>query len=409
MLLAPVLAWALTPSLVAAYAFSANGSSAQTQGIQAVSQCRPDPGGQELARGSLRGVKKMPADEGEKFLFDYWDYDGIGAGDLTVPDCSGGLRGSGESETKPRSYPLRASLPVSTLADPGFTPLLRRDFKCPSGTLACTAINRPESCCGTGDTCQLIQDTGLGDVGCCPQGQTCSGAIGSCQQGYTSCPASLGGGCCIPGYECSCPGAYVYTVTITLSSTVIVSTATRIVPPQTTQASTSSSSSSTSSTSSGTTGEPVPPAPPARPTSLSTETTSQTSQTESLCPTGFYACSAFYQGGCCRTGRDCDTTSCPVRASSTITSNDRTIVVPAQTTGAVSGTGRCASGWFSCADTVGGGCCPSGFACGSSCTTVASASATGTVAKSAPDSAGSRLSGRTTWRVVLGMTWMLWI
>jgi hypothetical protein len=56
------------------------------------------------------------------------------------------------------------------------------------------------------------------------------------------------------------------------------------------------------------------------------------------------------------------------------------------------GSGRCASGWFSCADTVGGGCCPTGYACGSSCTAVATATATGTVAKEAPGNSGSRMS-----------------
>jgi hypothetical protein len=107
--------------------------------------------------------------------------------------------------------------------------------------------------------------------------------------------------------------------------------------------------------------------PPDRPTSLSTSTTSST---ESSCPTGFYACAAVYQGGCCRTGRDCDTTSCPAIPSTTIVSNDQTIVIPEATTTATSSGGSggsssgCASGWFNCADTVGGGCCPSGYACG---------------------------------------------
>lgn len=45
-------------------------------------------------------------------------------------------------------------------------------------------------------------DTGAGDVGCCPQGQRCSGVIGKCREGYTACLGELGGGCCIPGYEC---------------------------------------------------------------------------------------------------------------------------------------------------------------------------------------------------------------
>lgn len=177
-------------------------------------------------------------------------------------------------------------------------------------------------------------------------------------------------------------GAHLSIITITVHSTVMVSTKTYTTPQD-------PSTSLSPSTSTSATGDLVPPA---RPTSLSTattlESTSETGRSGSSCPTGFYACSAVYQGGCCRTGRDCDTTSCPVVSSTTIVSDGRTIVAPAPTM--TGGARRCAQGWFSCADTVGGGCCPTGFACGSSC------SATGgsetTLAKTPPDSAGSRVS-----------------
>ncbi|GFF77288.1 hypothetical protein IFM47457_04364 [Aspergillus lentulus] len=397
------IVWALAPASILVHAFSANGSSSSTSAIKDLSR-RNDDLHSEFAGAVIRGVKKMSEDEGEKFFFNYWDFEGAHEVGLTTTETySSQSYGNHEApEIQPRAYPFRPSVPINM----GFSPLFRRDFKCPTGTFACTAIDRPDSCCGAGDTCVLVQDTGLGDVGCCPQGQTCSGVIGSCQQGYMSCPASMGGGCCIPGYECVSGGcANVFTVTITLSSTVIVSTGTRTVPPETTH----SSSSSTSSTSSRTTQSTGGLTPPARPTSLSTATTSQSSQTGSICPTGFYACSAYYEGGCCRTGRDCDTTSCPAKASSTITSDGRTIVVPAQTTTAASGTGRCASGWFSCADTVGVGCCPTGYACGSSCTAVASVSASGTLAKSQPENEASRHSIRAIWAIgALGLM-MLWI
>ncbi|KAF4153220.1 hypothetical protein CNMCM8927_001652 [Aspergillus lentulus] len=397
------IVWALAPASILVHAFSANGSSSSTSAIKDLSR-RNDDLHSEFAGAVIRGVKKMSEDEGEKFFFNYWDFEGAHEVGLTTTETySSQSYGNHEApEIQPRAYPFRPSVPINM----GFSPLFRRDFKCPTGTFACTAIDRPDSCCGAGDTCVLVQDTGLGDVGCCPQDQTCSGVIGSCQQGYMSCPASMGGGCCIPGYECVSGGcANVFTVTITLSSTVIVSTGTRTVPPETTH----SSSSSTSSTSSRTTQSTGGLTPPARPTSLSTATTSQSSQTGSICPTGFYACSAYYEGGCCRTGRDCDTTSCPAKASSTITSDGRTIVVPAQTTTAASGTGRCASGWFSCADTVGGGCCPTGYACGSSCTAVASVSASGTLAKSQPENEASRHSIRAIWAIgALGLM-MLWI
>lgn len=130
-------------------------------------------------------------------------------------------------------------------------------------------------------------------------------------------------------------------------------------------------------------------APPARATSLTTATASKSSETGSICPTGFYACSAVYHGGCCRTGRNCDTTSCPQTSSTTVESNAHdTIVAPVDATSTGGSTDQCAGGWFGCAADMGGGCCPTGFACGSqSCTATATGggvSATGTtVAKSA--------------------------
>lgn len=142
---------------------------------------------------AIRGVKKMSSDEGEKFFPDYWSYDGsdgLSVGNHTDIDDNDKLQ--------PRFYPFQ---PASNNLVRGFS-LFQRDFQCPAGTTSCTSIDRPSSCCTTGDTCELVQDTGSGDVGCCPQGQTCSGVIGSCQSGYTACPAKLGGGCCIPGYEC---------------------------------------------------------------------------------------------------------------------------------------------------------------------------------------------------------------
>ncbi|OJJ38727.1 hypothetical protein ASPWEDRAFT_36407 [Aspergillus wentii DTO 134E9] len=345
----------------------------------------------------IRGVKKMTDDEGEKFFFNYWDFghEGWSTGDDNLTDSrhDPGMQG--------RSYPLRSSLALEL--DP-FSLRFRRDFKCPTGTFGCTSINRPDSCCSFGDTCELVQDTGSGDVGCCPQGQVCSGTIGSCQKDYTSCPASLGGGCCIPGYDCVSGGcARVRTITVTLSSTVMVSTTTDTAPLE---PSTPLSTRTTTATES--TGTFVPPA---RPTGLSTATTTQkttTSQTESVCPTGFYACSAVYEGGCCQTGRNCDTTSCPAKSSTTLVSNDITIVAPVQPT--ATATGKCAGGWFSCAASDGGGCCPTGFACGSSCTAMESGTPTATVVKSQPESAASRQSWETVRKVlgisILGIWWM---
>lgn len=60
-------------------------------------------------------------------------------------------------------------------------------------------------------------------------------------------------------------------------------------------------------------------------------------------------------------------------------------------------TATCASGWFGCDESMGGGCCPAGFACGSaSCTacTEGSVTATGTVAKETGGGSGRVVDGR---------------
>lgn len=46
-------------------------------------------------------------------------------------------------------------------------------------------------------------------------------------------------------------------------------------------------------------------------------------------------------------------------------------VIPSGTGDAALGANGCAVGWFSCANGEGGGCCPSGYACGTSCSATA--------------------------------------
>ncbi|KAL4796452.1 hypothetical protein BDV19DRAFT_81845 [Aspergillus venezuelensis] len=381
-------------------------------------------------------IRKMSGDSGEKFYMHYFRFEdeveyGANSTSTRKPQSATSTspaiqRGSDNNRRSsytstsqlqflPRTYPPQSphAFSLERLATLRSSPLQRRDFECPSGTNACTSINRPDSCCGTDETCVTVEDTGSGDVGCCPAGQDCSGTIGACWTGYTSCSSELGGGCCFPGYECVEEGcSHVVTVTLTLSSTTLTTTSTETVAPtstssSSTESSTESSTTTTESESTSTSSSSTTDlSPPDRPTSAST-TTSSESETETSCPTGFYACAAVYQGGCCQTGRDCDTTSCPVMSSSTFVSDGRTIVIaeptdaPSADEGSDSddsnrdgsGTSQCATGWFSCADTVGGGCCPTGYACGASCTAVPTASTTGTVAKEAPtvESIGSGL------------------
>jgi progranulin len=126
-----------------------------------------------------------------------------------------------------------------------------------------------------------------------------------------------------------------------------------------------------------------------------------------VCPSSFYFCSAYYRPGCCRIGRDCSTTDCPAAASSsTLVSNGVTILVPVGastggtsyvTTALITGTvaaassfkaGSCAGGWQSCAASVGGGCCPPNYGCGTICSATGGG-ATGVVSKVAPNRASN--------------------
>jgi len=403
---------------------------------------------ERLLRQQVVGVKKMSDDEGEKFFLEYWSF----RDDPTLasgPAGSGGrvwsskavrrdpirtvddshfedsdVEGSFESWMKNSSSLLDKPplLPPLSLHDQEpdsffrivgrqlklpinvFSPFFKRDFQCPSGTFNCTS--HPGSCCSNGDTCVVVTDTSLGNVGCCPQGMSCSGGITSCMSGYASCPASLGGGCCIPGYSCVSGGCVLVSTstvieTLTPSASSTSSTAAAF-PSSLTTTSRIAFVASTSTTNA---------LPPVRPTTeFTTQTTIITSVTSassiSVCPMGFYACSAVYQGGCCRIGRNCDTTSCPaVTGATAITSDGITIEEPTGTsTIAVT---ACASSWFSCADTAGGGCCPSGFACGSSCTATGSSAAT--VAKSQPVSGADRRYIADTWLLAACLTTALYL
>lgn len=168
-----------------------------------------------------------------------------------------------------------------------------------------------------------------------------SSATLSCYSGFRSCPSSLGGGCCHTDLACgpsSCP--------------------------------TSSGGSSSSTSTGANLGIPI------RPTSNAATSTSTSLSVGDACPTGFYQCSAFYHGGCCRVGRDCNLTSCPASASTTVANTNGVVIVAPTGSGIGSGgmplgTGSCAQGWLTCAADNGGGCCPSGYVCGQSCTATA--------------------------------------
>lgn len=91
--------------------------------------------------------------------------------------------------------------------------LEKRQFECPTGTSACS--NAPSLCCAPGEACVTVTDTGIGSIGCCPSGYTCTGTI-QCVAGNTPCGTDIGGGCCIPGDVCATVGCKITLSTLKL-------------------------------------------------------------------------------------------------------------------------------------------------------------------------------------------------
>ncbi|CAK7221743.1 hypothetical protein SCUCBS95973_004603 [Sporothrix curviconia] len=255
--------------------------------------------------------------------------------------------------------------------------LQRRQWGCPTGTTSCEDIGYPYSCCSNTEKCYKVTDTGLGPVGCCPDGETCGGAVSDCTSDSTACPESLGGGCCIAGYVCEGVGCVkssasgTATATVAKTSTTTSTTVTTTGQPTTvvvtvvvtetsggtlttrttTITSTSTSATETTSTTGTSTssGGGVAPVKP-------TLTTTASGLPAGYCPTGYYACLASAGGGCCQTGRDCQTTSCPPAAAMTtiVNTNGITVVVPATAAAAATAaSATCASGWFLCGSNAG--------------------------------------------------------
>jgi hypothetical protein len=152
---------------------------------------------QRLQHEKPVGVRKMSTDEGEMFMLDNWIF-ASGVGKRSDQNSYGNETGEATSPLRPISEEdffsrirIRAAL-------------LKRQFACPAGTNSCSSIGAPDVCCGTGSACVNVNNSpGVGSVGCCPQGQTCSGGV-SCNTGagYSSCPDAPNGGCCLPGFRC---------------------------------------------------------------------------------------------------------------------------------------------------------------------------------------------------------------
>ncbi len=400
---------------------------------------------ERLAWHAPVGVKKMGEDEGEKFWMGYWDL-------REHFDSSPEDRPSEEEPTKnatiiPALLPAIAPH-LERYTDFNYGHIRRmifeRDFQCPGGTYSCSSIGHDDLCCNSGDTCVSTYS----GVGCCPSGASCGSDVSSCdtEAGYTSCPNSPNGGCCIPGAACEGTGCVVYgtqTITRTLNTatattgaswttetssgrtiTIAYPTTELSVTTKTVTLSPSGDATTRTVTFSGescqagffscaatlgggccptgqgcandgtcpvqttaTAGAPVlPTSQSVSPQDVASSTSTTT--VPANCPTGFYMCSAVYLGGCCRVGRDCQTTSCPPQDTTTIVNNPTVAVTGGGGVGGAAAGGSCANGWFGCGAGGNGGCCPSGYQCG-----VQSCSATlpgqRDTAKMAPSGAGA--------------------
>jgi len=84
--------------------------------------------------------------------------------------------------------------------------LLAKREACPANMSSCSGTGHPNKCCFTNEKCVDVQDSTVGNVACCPKDATCNGGVGACPPTAVTCPASLGGGCCIPGHICKGEG-----------------------------------------------------------------------------------------------------------------------------------------------------------------------------------------------------------
>ena len=293
-------------------------------------------------------VRKMPPEESEKF-YHYSDPFVRRIPGYFSPEEEVSVLGARNADSSDLFFDLQA--PHYGAPSPQ---ILRRQFSCPANHYACDSINAPAYCCSVDEQCIKIQDTGMGTVGCCPNGQKCEGPLKGCNSDQVTCNASQGGGCCIQGYMCSANGC------VPNGSSGQTATPT-VEGAQTTQACSSGSYACPSTLAGGccaigrACGVDVCPATETQqlPAPVPTDT----------CPTGFYSCAARFNGGCCRIGRDCAMTNCPARTTgtgpTTVGDDIKTTLPPVYVP-----TGKCQTGWYSCPPSFNGGCCPTGYDCG---------------------------------------------
>ena len=190
---------------------------------------------ERMASQAPIAVRKMSDDGGEKFFLDYWKFNSDGdhaifnLGATSVKDpmaadqapaANASAATCPENHSNPNAGYAAAFAPAfARHRDPSQqhaaahhwfarSLLQKRQFQCPRGTNDCDGISRPDSCCATGEECFIVEDTGLGDVGCCPEGLDCADTVAGCDTdaGFTDCADNPSGGCCIPGYQCQDEG-----------------------------------------------------------------------------------------------------------------------------------------------------------------------------------------------------------
>ena len=158
-------------------------------------------------------IRKMPPDSGAKFFPEYVAYEPIYSYDealLSPREAALAARLDREGETPRRTdnssfrpiFKTHGEEPNAFRRAAEALKLLQRRESCPPDMSSCSGIGFPNKCCFAEEECVKVDDSTVGNVACCPKGIDCSGGVGSCPATAVTCPAELGGGCCIAGYIC---------------------------------------------------------------------------------------------------------------------------------------------------------------------------------------------------------------
>lgn len=144
----------------------------------------------------LTAVKKLPLDAGQKLLAHHLDFapqDSCAAELLPAINGTAGCLWPAYGRQLDDGRRRGAAEAIA---------LLEKRSSCPANMNSCADRGHANKCCQEGTYCTDVPDVDVGRVACCPRGTQCGGQVASCPPDAVSCPQSLGGGCCIPGYVC---------------------------------------------------------------------------------------------------------------------------------------------------------------------------------------------------------------